>query len=101
MICKRMQKHILCRDSNCYGIAINKLRITLGVAANVHSHRILRAGNVHPCVTRIDTTPFVCALSGILSDIKIDVGRVNSPSITKNRLRKWKLSSGRDLVDMD
>ena len=101
MICKRMQKHVLCRDSNCYGIATQRLGITLGVATNVHSHRILGARNVHPCVTRIDTTHFVCALSGILSDIKIDVGRVNSPSITKIRLRKWKLSSGRDLVDMD
>ena len=67
----------------------------------MHSYRIVRAGNVHPCVTRIDTTPFVGALSGILSDIKIDVGRVNSPSITKNRLEKWILSFGRDVVDMD
>ena len=101
MICKRTQKHILCQDSNCYGIATDMLGITIGVAANVHSHRILLAGNVRPCVTRIGTTLFGCALSGILSDIKIDVGRVNSPSITKNRLRKWKLSSGRDLIDMD
>ena len=101
MICKRMQKHIFCQDSNCYGIATDMLRITLGVAPNVHNHRILLVGNIRPCVTRIDTTLFGCALSGILSDIKIDVGRVKSPSITKNRLGKWKLTSGRDLVDMD
>ena len=75
MICKRMQNHILCQDSNCYGIATDRLGITLGAAANVHSHRILRGGNVHPCVTCIDTTPFGCALSGILSDIKIEVSR--------------------------